>query len=264
MNTIQRKAGWLMAGVAALSIGLAPMAFAEPGTLNDTEAAELAFMREEERVARDLYQAFADQYDGARPFSQIVRAEQRHHTIMGTLLTQYGLDDPSAGLPAGQYADPALQALYDGWLADGSVSLEAAYQVGIELEARDIADLDGAIAAAVTDDLRLAFERIQAGSESHLAAFERAASGQLAVGGGQGARVNRGGQGAGAGAGEAAGQGGQAAGQGGQAAGQGMGRGQGGQGQQGQGQGGQGQGLLTGPQDGSGQGNYTGACPYVY
>lgn len=252
MNKIQRKAGWLMAGVAALSIGLAPMAFAEPGTLNDTEAAELAFMREEERVARDLYQAFADQYDGARPFSQIVRAEQRHHTIMGDLLTQYGLDDPSAGLPAGQYADPALQELYDGWLADGSVSLEAAYQVGIELEARDIADLDGAIAAAVTEDLRLAFERIQAGSESHLAAFERAASGQMAVGGGQGARVNRGGQGAGAG--QAAGQGGQ-----------GMGRGQGGAGQAGQGQGAQGQQPRhTGPQDGSGpRGTGTGDCPYV-
>ncbi len=79
MKQTKRMVGWLVAGTAALSLGLVPLAAADPGTLSENESAELSFMREEERLARDLYQAFADKYDGARPFSMIVKAEQKHH-----------------------------------------------------------------------------------------------------------------------------------------------------------------------------------------
>ena len=72
MKQTKRMVGWLVAGTAALSLGLVPLAAADPGTLSENESAELSFMREEERLARDLYQAFADKYDGARPFSMIV------------------------------------------------------------------------------------------------------------------------------------------------------------------------------------------------
>ena len=284
MKHTTRKASWLVAGIAALSLGVVPMAFAEPGTLSDAEATEIAFMREEERLARDLYQAFSDQYDGARPFSRIVNAEQQHHDTMGTLLTRYGLDDPSADLPAGTYANADLQELYTTWLAEGSVSIEAAYQVGVDLETRDIADLDGAIAAATADDVKAAFERLQNGSESHLAAFQRAVDGQLGtgVGAGQGPRGNaQAGQGGGQGQygdgtcdgtcdgtgpqdGTGA-QNGPGAGQGmqGQGAGSGV-RAQDGTGaRRGGGQGaGQG-GRMTGPQDGSGPGAANGTCPNI-
>lgn len=67
MKQTKRMVGWLVAGTAALSLGLVPLAAADPGTLSENESAELSFMREEERLARDLYQAFADKYDGAPP-----------------------------------------------------------------------------------------------------------------------------------------------------------------------------------------------------
>lgn len=168
-------------GIAAFSLTALPMAQAD-GDLSDAEVAELIYTREEERLARDLYRMFAEQYDGARPFSRIASAEQRHFDAVGKLITQHGLDDPSAGAAAGRYSDATLQGLYDQWYAQGMQSLPDAYQVGIDLEKRDIADLEEAVTASQTDSVRSVLENLKDGSENHLAAFERAASGQQASG----------------------------------------------------------------------------------
>ena len=195
MKQTKRMVGWLVAGTAALSLGLVPLAAADPGTLSENESAELSFMREEERLARDLYQAFADKYDGARPFSMIVKAEQKRHDAVGTLMTRYDVADSSAGLPAGDYAFDALDELYQTWYAQGSASIESAYQVGVDLETRDIADLKEAIAAATQDDVKATLERLLSGSENHLAAFEKAVDGQVGTGTQAGQQAGRGGKG---------------------------------------------------------------------
>ncbi len=254
MMKIKRTAGALVAGVAAISLGVVPFAAAAPGDLSEAEAAELAFMREEERVARDLYQAFFDMYDGARPFSRIVNAEQQHYDQVGNLLVTYGIADPSAGLSAGTYSNQALQELYNTWYAAGSASLEAAYQVGVDLETRDIADLEDAIAATGTDAVKVVFERLQAGSENHLTAFTNAVNGQIGTGikagnpQGNGQRAGMAGQGMGRG------------GQGQQGAGLGTGAPQGQQAGR-QGTGSQ-NGTQQGPRDGSGPlGDGSGICP---
>lgn len=142
-------------------------------------AEDLQFTREEERMARDLYAALADVHDGARPMSRITNSEQQHFDRVGALLDQYGIDDPSEGLAPGTYAFPALQDLYDGWFEDGKASLDAAYQVGIELETRDIADLQAMIADTDAADVDAVLERLLAASENHLAAFTRAADGTM-------------------------------------------------------------------------------------
>ena len=145
----------------------------------DTDLAEtLQFAREEERMARDLYQAFADKYDDALPFSMIVRSEQHHFDAVGTLLERYDVADPAAGKKAGTYADPTIQKLYDGWLADGRKSLDAAYDVGVALEKRDIADLEATLESVTQADVRQVFTRLLYASQHHLAAFEAAADGE--------------------------------------------------------------------------------------
>ncbi len=68
-------------------------------------ASDLAFSRDEERMARDLYAAIAAQYDNAAPFSMITNSEQRHYDSIGVLLTRYGVPDPSVGKAAGVYAN---------------------------------------------------------------------------------------------------------------------------------------------------------------
>ena len=72
----------------------------------------------------------------------------------------------------GVFTDPALQSLYDELIAKGSQSLADAVQVGITIEQTDIADLSKTIATAPADVV-IVLERLLAGSQNHLAAFER-------------------------------------------------------------------------------------------
>ncbi len=151
----------------------APATAATVASLSSDEIAGLVFSREEERLARDLYTLLADRYD-ARPFSMIAASEQKHFDAVGTLLARYGIADPSAGAQPGVYADPALQALYDGWKADASVSLSAAYAVGVQLEKRDIADLQRLQDATARADLDRVYAQLEKGSWRHQAAFSGA------------------------------------------------------------------------------------------
>lgn len=139
--------------------------------------------REEERLARDLYDALAEHHDDALPFSRITDSEQRHFDAVGQLLDRYGVDDPSEGLDPGEYAFPELQELYDDWLARGLADLDDAYQVGIELEAADIDHLAAAIEESHLADVDRVYENLMNGSEHHLAAYQAAADGTLGDGG---------------------------------------------------------------------------------
>jgi len=145
-------------------------------------AEALTFAREEERMARDLYAAIADLYDGARPFSMITNSEQQHFDAVGALLTRYGVDDPAEGAEPGVFENATIQALYDGWWEDAQASLDAAYQAGIELEQRDIADLEDMIAADYPSDVDAVLSNLLKGSQNHLAAYQRAADGTLGTG----------------------------------------------------------------------------------
>lgn len=189
MNTTSRKLmSWAVA--AALVGGGTFAATAQAQTLPDVAnpsvaaatdaelAKDLAFMREEERMARDLYKALADLYDGAVPFSRITVSEDRHYDAVGVLLDRYDVTDPSAGKAAGTYSDAAIQKLYNDWLAQGKKSLDAAYDVGVALETRDIADLKAAINDTTTTDVKQVYTNLLKASEQHLKAFQAAADGK--------------------------------------------------------------------------------------
>lgn len=151
---------------------------APAASLTDQEKQDLAFSREEERMARDLYQTFADKYDQARPFSNIVRSEQQHYTMTGMLLQRYGLADPAAGKKAGTYANAEIQKLYDGWLAQGNKSLAEAYKVGVALEQRDIADLKELVGRTKAADIKQVYTNLLKASENHLRAYTAATQGK--------------------------------------------------------------------------------------
>jgi hypothetical protein len=184
----------LVTGAVLLGGGLFAVtqtASAAPGTAGTVTATpaltgELRFAREEERMARDLYRAIDEKYDAA-PFAMIATSEQRHFDAVGTLLDRYGVADPADGRKAGSYADPTIQQLYDGWLADAGTSLDAAYDVGVALEQRDIADLQDTLAQDPPADVSTVLKALLNGSQHHLAAFRAAADGQvLGLQGGQG------------------------------------------------------------------------------
>lgn len=177
--------------IAAGTLGVVGLAQAAPRTpLPDTSGTtastqltqDLRFMREEERMARDLYAALAAEHDGTRPFSMITRAENQHWTAVGVVLTRYGIDDPSAGLAAGDYAFDELDTLYADLFAQGKDSLDGALAAGVSVEKADIADLTEVIARTTAADAKQLFENLLAGSQNHLAAF----SGEVTPGAGRG------------------------------------------------------------------------------
>ena len=151
--------------------GAAGLADVPSGTLTEAQEATLIAMAEEEKLARDLYAAFAETH-AAPVFSRIADAEARHLEAVRVLLGRYGLDDPTADLPAGTFATKAAQESHDARLADGSSSLEAAYAVGRAVETADISDLDAALAGITAPDVQRVYERLLAASQHHLGAFE--------------------------------------------------------------------------------------------
>jgi hypothetical protein len=143
----------------------------------DAVGAMLLYMAEEEKLAQDVYDALGELW-GARIFDQISSSEVTHQERVVTLLDAQGLADPRTGV-AGVFTDPELQSLYDDLIALGLESRESAFQVGVMIEERDIADLTEAItlteAKIFTDDPAVVtvLESLLSASQNHLAAFER-------------------------------------------------------------------------------------------
>jgi hypothetical protein len=148
----------------------APAAAMSTDGLTDDEIADLLFMREEEKLARDVYLALYDVW-GMNVFQNIAASEQTHTDSVLGLLTTYGLTDPVGDNAPGVFANADLQALYNDLVATGSQSLADALRVGAAIEEIDILDLDEAIARTQPADIIQVYQSLRAGSENHLRAF---------------------------------------------------------------------------------------------
>ena len=149
---------------------LSPSTSVPSGTLSEQQKATLAGMAQEEKLAGDLYQAFADKYP-AVVFDRIAAAEDQHLDAVRTLLARYGLSDPTAGKPAGQFSDTTVQATYDRLLAEGSANQSAAFSVGQQVERTDIADLQQALNGLSAADVTQVYQHLLTASQQHLIAF---------------------------------------------------------------------------------------------
>jgi hypothetical protein len=137
--------------------------------LSTAEEEHLMLLREEEKLARDAYQALYAKW-GVRIFNNIAASEQRHFDAVGILIERYGLTDP-AQPTAGVFANPDLQQLYNDLIAKGNVSLLDALQVGVAIEEKDIEDLKAAMAITNNKDVLRVYSNLLNGSLNHLAAF---------------------------------------------------------------------------------------------
>ncbi|NLV75155.1 MAG: DUF2202 domain-containing protein [Chloroflexi bacterium] len=142
------------------------------GQVSDAERDQLLYLAQEEKLAQDLYVEFAKAWD-VPIFARIASSELTHAAASARALEALGLTNPSADLPAGQFADPDLQALYDSLLAKGLESLTAALEVGVTIEETDIADLTAAAEASSDAGLTQLYANLARGSSNHLRAFSR-------------------------------------------------------------------------------------------
>jgi hypothetical protein len=149
---------------------VAVQAIVAPATISPEEAADLQFMREEEKLAHDVYVTLYEKW-GLRVFANISRSEQQHTDAVAYLLDRYNISDPVTGNDLGEFSDAKLQALYDQLVAQGSKSVTDAMKVGAAIEESDILDLQERLAETDNAAIDQVYENLLAGSENHLRAF---------------------------------------------------------------------------------------------
>lgn len=154
---------------AALATAIAPMG---TGELSAEEAAGLLFMREEEKLAHDVYIFLFDKW-GLNIFKNISNSEQTHTDAIKTLLDRYGLNDPTIGKSEGEFTNETLQGLYDQLIDLGSKSLSDALKVGAAIEEIDIIDLQEEAALTNREDILLVYQNLETGSRNHLRSFTK-------------------------------------------------------------------------------------------
>lgn len=138
--------------------------------LNAEELSSLSFIREEEKLARDVYTTLYSKW-GVNIFSNISRSEQTHMDAILLLLNKYELTDPVGTNLVGVFKNAALQKLYNELVSEGSTSKLAALKVGATIEDLDIYDLKMALQKIDNQDITLVYNNLQKGSRNHLRSF---------------------------------------------------------------------------------------------
>ena len=141
-----------------------------PATLDQTTEL-LVFLIEEEKLAHDVYTVLYEEY-GSKVFGNILESEATHQDQVLGLLDQYDVEDPRSS-DIGVFNDPDLQALYDQLIEKGMTSSQDAFEVGVMIEEKDIADITFQLAGASDPDVIEVLEKLRSGSENHLRAFNR-------------------------------------------------------------------------------------------
>ena len=145
----------------------------ETDTLSSKEIAGILLMREEEKLARDVYTALFEKWN-LRVFESIGQgSETTHMDAMKNLLIRYNLEDPVGEDIPGVFKNEELQKAYDELVEKGSKSIEEAIKVGAYIEDLDIYDLERLIEETDNDDIRIVYQNLLKGSRNHLRAFDR-------------------------------------------------------------------------------------------
>jgi len=163
MKQITARMGFFL-GIVALSTPLAAQNFGAAGALardTDTMSVEemLVYALQDEYLARAEYELILEEWGIERPFSNIIRSEERHIAALLPLFDRYGVEPPE-DTAAEHVIMPASR-------------LEA-FEIGVHAEIENIAMYAAFLEANdLPRDLQNVFSALLRGSENHLRAFER-------------------------------------------------------------------------------------------
>ena len=138
--------------------------------LTAEEQESLLYMREEEKLARDVYLTLYEFYE-SEIFNNIASGEQKHMDSMKRLLTQFALEDPVIHDSIGVFTNPEFLEHYE---STGQVeTIKDAILPGIIIEETDIIDIERDLAFINNPDIKKVYENLLRGSRNHLRAFVR-------------------------------------------------------------------------------------------
>ncbi len=159
-------------GTGPGSVAPALLPQTDTSSLSDTERADILFMREEEQMAYDLYTRWAGMYT-VPIFSNIAQSETQHITEVQMIMGRYGLPTGQVGNASAGYRNATIRSLYESLVKKGDASMTGAFEAGLAVEERDIADLDHALAGTTRADILQVYASLRQGSENHRSAFLR-------------------------------------------------------------------------------------------
>ncbi|MCK5690270.1 DUF2202 domain-containing protein [Myxococcota bacterium] len=146
----------------------------ESEELSDEIALDLQFLREEEKLARDVYVNLYEKWEFT-VFNNISRSEQSHMDQVKIFLDTWEIEDPigeDAGEDiAGVFKDEILAGLYLDLTTMGANSLTDALIVGMTIEDLDIKDILEMIENTENEEILKMYELLVCGSRNHMRSF---------------------------------------------------------------------------------------------
>jgi len=142
------------------------------GAANSSLHADLAFLREEEKLARDVYVQLYDRWR-IRAFDNISGSEQRHMNHVAMLFPSRGIQDPVRDDSAGAFTDETFTELYAELTQAGVESEVDALRVGARIEDLDIRDIEQMLTRTDDAEVQETYRLLLCGSRNHMRAFTR-------------------------------------------------------------------------------------------
>ena len=118
----------------------------------------LTYAIQDEYLARAEYEAILQEYGSIRPFSNIIRSEERHISWLVPLFEQHGFK-----IPEDNASDHVILP----------ENIKTALEIGVQAELDNIAMYEAFLEEDLPEDVRDVFERLMAASKNHLEAFRR-------------------------------------------------------------------------------------------
>lgn len=167
-NGLKGTAAYSLLGA---TVGGSQAAFGRASTpVTEGEIEHLMYMREEEKLARDVYLTLYDTWR-MQVFANIAESEQIHTDAVRAKIEKYSLVDPVIDDNVGAFVNQDLALLYETLVTQGKMSELDALYVGGAIEEIDMIDIQHAIDEAEHRDIQRVYENLMAGSKNHLRGF---------------------------------------------------------------------------------------------
>ncbi len=140
--------------------------------LTAVEQQDLSYLREEEKLARDVYLYNKELY-GLNIFGNISSSEQTHMDKVLELLELAGLEDPMKSNSIGEFNNAELAVLYMELTEQSSVSIVEALKVGALIEDLDIDDIEKMITHTSNETVLTLYANLVCGSKNHIRSYTR-------------------------------------------------------------------------------------------
>ena len=142
----------------------------EAPAADDPLAADLLFLREEEKLARDVYLTLFEKWR-LMPHQNIASSEQTHTDRVKSTLRAFNLPDPVRDDNVGSFVNTQLAGLYTDLVALGLRSEIDSLTVGATIEDLDIRDINQMKSRTQDPSVLSMYAALECGSRNHLRAF---------------------------------------------------------------------------------------------